>query len=48
MASGDSHTADNDPRTHVVIVGGGFAGLGCAKALADEDSVRVTLIDRNN
>jgi NADH dehydrogenase len=33
---------------HVVIVGGGFAGLGCAQQLADDDSVRVTLIDRNN
>ena len=34
--------------THVVIVGGGFAGLGCARALAGKDHVRVTLIDRNN
>ena len=33
---------------HVVVVGGGFAGLGCAERLADEDSVYVTLIDRNN
>jgi NADH:ubiquinone reductase (H+-translocating) len=33
---------------HVVIVGGGFAGLGCARRLAGEDGVRVTLIDRNN
>jgi NADH:quinone reductase (non-electrogenic) len=33
---------------HVVIVGGGFAGVGCAKRLAREDGVRVTLIDRNN
>ena len=32
---------------HVVIVGGGFAGLGCAQRLAEHD-VRVTLIDRNN
>ena len=35
-------------RRHVVIVGGGFAGLGCAQRLADHDDVRVTLIDRNN
>jgi len=35
-------------RRHVVIVGGGFAGLGCARELADDDDVRVTLIDRNN
>jgi NADH:ubiquinone reductase (H+-translocating) len=37
-----------DRRRHVVIVGGGFAGLGCARRLADHDDVRVTLIDRNN
>jgi NADH:ubiquinone reductase (H+-translocating) len=37
-----------DGRRHVVIVGGGFAGLGCAQELADHDGVRVTLIDRNN
>ncbi len=35
-------------RRHVVIVGGGFAGLGCAQRLAKHDQVRVTLIDRNN
>ena len=35
-------------RTHVVIVGGGFAGLGCARTLAKSDDVRVTLIDRHN
>ena len=33
---------------HVVIVGGGFAGLGCAQRLADHDDIQVTLIDRNN
>ena len=32
----------------VVIVGGGFAGLGCAQRLADHDDVEVILIDRNN
>jgi NADH:ubiquinone reductase (H+-translocating) len=31
-----------------VIVGGGFAGLGCARQLAEHDYVRITLIDRNN
>jgi NADH dehydrogenase len=35
-------------RHHVVIVGGGFAGLGCAQKLADHDDIHVTLIDRNN
>ncbi len=35
-------------RKHVVIVGGGFAGLGCARCLAKSDEVRVTLIDKNN
>src|SRR5215510_15327727 len=33
---------------HVVIVGGGFAGLGCARALARRRGVRVTLLDKNN
>lgn len=33
---------------HVVIVGGGFAGLACARKLAKSDDVRVTLIDKNN
>lgn len=34
-------------RAHVVIVGGGFGGLSCARALARAD-VDVTLIDRQN
>jgi NADH dehydrogenase len=33
---------------HVVIVGGGFAGLGCAQELADHEEISITLIDRNN
>ena len=33
--------------THVVIVGGGFAGVACAKGLAGERGVRVTLLDKN-
>jgi NADH dehydrogenase len=36
-----------DPRPHVVIVGGGFAGMSAARGLADAD-VRITLIDRTN
>jgi NADH dehydrogenase len=40
----------NEPakETHVVIVGGGFAGLGCARRLAGKKGVRVTLIDQHN
>ncbi|HEX6834957.1 MAG TPA: NAD(P)/FAD-dependent oxidoreductase [Polyangia bacterium] len=34
-------------RPHVVILGGGFGGLYCARALADAP-VRVTLVDRRN
>jgi NADH dehydrogenase len=37
-----------DGQSHVVVVGGGFAGVGAVKALARHDDVRVTLIDRNN
>ncbi|MEM6329880.1 MAG: NAD(P)/FAD-dependent oxidoreductase, partial [Planctomycetota bacterium] len=33
---------------HVVIVGGGFAGLAAAKAFAGDERVRVTLIDKRN
>lgn len=40
-------THARDPRPHVVIVGGGFAGLTAARTLAKAD-VRITLIDRTN
>ena len=33
---------------NVVVVGGGFAGVGCARPLARHDDVHVTLLDRNN
>jgi NADH dehydrogenase len=33
---------------HVVVVGGGFAGIACARALAKEDGVSVTLVDKND
>jgi len=33
---------------HVVIVGGGFAGVGCARRLASNPLVHITLIDKNN
>jgi NADH dehydrogenase len=38
----------NDNGRHVLIVGGGFAGLGCALGLAGHDGIHVTVIDRNN
>jgi len=34
-------------KSHVLIVGGGFAGIHCAKSLAKAD-VNVTLVDRHN
>ncbi|MES3034721.1 MAG: NAD(P)/FAD-dependent oxidoreductase [Gemmatimonadota bacterium] len=40
-----THAAD--PRPHVVIIGGGFAGVTAARTLARAD-VRITLIDRTN
>ncbi|WP_052107834.1 NAD(P)/FAD-dependent oxidoreductase [Aerolutibacter daejeonensis] len=36
-----------DPRPHLVIVGGGFAGLWATRALADAP-LRITVIDRHN
>jgi NADH:quinone reductase (non-electrogenic) len=49
MLTAEGETVDTTkPGTHVVIVGGGFAGLGCARKLAKSDDVRVTLIDKNN
>lgn len=32
----------------VVIVGAGFAGLACAKALASDRNLKITVIDKNN
>ena len=32
----------------VIIIGGGFAGLNCARSLANDDRFAVTLIDRQN
>jgi NADH dehydrogenase len=39
--------AATDQRPHLLIVGGGFAGLWAARALADAP-VRITLLDRGN
>jgi NADH dehydrogenase len=39
--------ANEDSRRHVVVVGGGFAGLWAVRALASAP-VRVTLLDRTN
>jgi len=37
----------DEPKPSVVVVGGGFAGVGCAKELAKR-GIAVTLLDRNN
>jgi NADH dehydrogenase len=49
-AIGDRSRALNQPNVvepHVVIIGGGFAGLQAARRLANEP-VRVTMVDRHN
>jgi NADH dehydrogenase len=38
--------SESSPDTHVVVVGGGLAGVACAKLLADDRRTRVTLLDR--
>ncbi len=35
-------------KKHIVIVGGGFAGINLAKHLGGEQGIEVTLVDRNN
>jgi NADH dehydrogenase len=35
-----------DRATHVVVVGGGFAGVACVRRLAGQEGVRVTLLER--
>src|SRR5262245_48527790 len=46
LAPGDDGPM-SDQRPHVVILGGGFAGLYAARRLRDAP-VRVTLVDRRN
>jgi len=41
------HSKRDHPNASAVVVGGGFAGVACAKELA-EHGVRVTMLDRNN
>jgi NADH dehydrogenase len=41
-------SATVEPKKHIVVIGGGFAGLNCARRFAKHDGVRVTLIDRHN
>jgi NADH:ubiquinone reductase (H+-translocating) len=48
VTTSTEHATDGRPSTHVVIVGGGFAGVGCARKLAGEEGVHVTLIDQRN
>ena len=45
MPASDQNAQDQWP--HLVIVGGGFAGLWCARALA-KAALRITMIDRTN
>jgi NADH:ubiquinone reductase (H+-translocating) len=42
-----SHARGNNGHPHLVVIGGGFAGLWCTRALA-RDAVEITLIDRSN
>ena len=44
----DGTMTNDSPTTRVVIVGGGFAGVACARELAKHDDVHVTLIDKND
>jgi NADH dehydrogenase len=37
-----------DQTTRVIVVGGGFAGVACAKRLAGKPGLQVTMLDRNS
>jgi len=47
LASGDAGGTRHTARPHVVIIGGGFAGISAARGLA-KANVRITLVDRTN
>lgn len=47
MATDTSAVPVSDSRIHVVVLGGGFAGLAACRGL-DDSRVRVTLVDRQN
>src|SRR5262249_29144057 len=47
-SAGAARMTYGNGQKHVVVVGGGFAGVGAARRLAEERAVRVTLVDRNN
>jgi NADH dehydrogenase len=44
----ESTEHERNSTKHVVIVGGGFAGLQCARKLAAHPGVGITLLDKNN
>ncbi len=44
----DTFQKNGNDRKHVIIVGGGFAGLSAAKRLANHPRIHVTLIDERN
>ena len=48
MGAPGGKRAWREPGAHVIVVGGGFAGLRLRARLARHSDVRVTLLDRNN
>ena len=48
MFLSDPHFMSEQKPKHVVIVGGGFAGLNFLKAVSNDPRFHVTLIDKNN
>lgn len=48
MAMMQSSGTGPNGQKHVVIVGSGFAGMHCARKVAANPNVRVTLLDKNN
>ena len=48
MASSELQHQEGTPRTRVVVVGGGFAGLSVARVLSNKKDVEVMIVDQHN
>jgi len=48
IRSDQNSTMSKTKEIHVVVIGAGFGGIACAKKLAENEHVKVSLVDRRN